>query len=186
MRIIIKPLGMVAIAVVLAGAFAAVSLRKPGGVASRYSASTSGNLISQDRLKFYTEKSAVGAMTVFQGNVGGATRSGVKVSADQIGGQPWNLGVSSPLGVAFKAGERLKLQFWGRSESSSPVTIILQRNIPGFPDCFKQTVTLTPEWRAFDYEITTATMAKWESMIAVHAGYRVGSVELAGIELVRE
>lgn len=188
MRIIIKPLGMVVFALAIGGGFAAVTLKKSGsplvGGASS-GAAASGNLISVDRWKFYTEKGAVGNMTVLKETIGGAPRTGMKVLTERPGEQPWNLGISNPLGVAFKAGEKLKLRFWGRSAQGSQLTLILQRNVPGFPDCFKQTANLGPEWKQFEYDVTTTAMAQWESMIAVHAGFQAGSVDLAGFELVR-
>ena len=183
MRIIIKPLGMVAIALAVGGAFTAVTFRskKATGVgASRETA----NLVSNDKWKFYTEKGALGNLTAVQETLGGTVRTGVKVVTDQPGMQPWNVGVSNPLGRAFKKGEKLQLRFWGRSTSHSQLTIILQRNVPGFPDCFKQDINLTPEWRPYQYEVTMATMAQWESMIAVHCGHAKGTIELVGTELV--
>jgi hypothetical protein len=187
MRIIIKPLGLVSIAVVMSGAFAAVAFRSNGGASALVAgaAGRGAQLVSNEKWKFYTEKGAVGNMTNIKESAGGAIRTGVKVMADQPGMQAWNLGVSNPLGEEFKNGEKLQLRFWGRSESSSPITIIMQRNVPGFPDCFKESVELTPQWREYRFEITTTTMAKWESMIAIHAGFRPGSVELVGAELVR-
>ncbi|WP_395088546.1 hypothetical protein [Armatimonas sp.] len=187
MRIIIKPLGMVCIAVVLGGAFAAVALRKPGGVAlktARGNSSSAQNLISLTKWKFYTEKGAVGNMTTLSETVRGASLTGMKIVTDQPGIQAWNVGISNALGVAFKSGEKLQLRFWGRSSSISQITIIMQRNVPGFPDCFKQTIPLTAEWKEYRYEIVTTTMAQWESMIAIHSGFRAGAVELVGAELV--
>jgi hypothetical protein len=188
MRIIIKPLGMVSLALVIGGGFAAVSLKKSGPLSTGLAAlapTASGNVVSGSKWKFYTEKGAVGNMAVTRETIGGAPRNGLKIIADRPGEQPWNLGISNALGTSFKAGEKLQLRFWGRSEQSSHVTIILQRNVPGFPDCFKQTLTLTPEWKSYQYDVTTTAMAQWESMIAVHAGFQVGSLELAGVELVR-
>ena len=187
MRIIIKPLGMVCIAVVLGGAFAAVALRKPGGVALKTAGgnpSSAQNLISLTKWKFYTEKGAVGNMTTLSETVGGDTLTGMKIVTDQPGLQAWNVGISNALGVAFKSGEKLQLHFWGRSTSSSQITIIMQRNVPGFPDCFKRTIPLTAEWKEYRYEIVTTTMAQWESMIAIHSGFQAGTVELVGAELV--
>ncbi|WP_395138667.1 hypothetical protein [Armatimonas sp.] len=188
MRIIIKPLGMVCIAVVLGGAFAAVALRKPGGMALKTAGgnpSSAQNLVSSTKWKFYTEKGAVGNIATLSEKVGGASLTGMKVVTDQPGLQAWNVGVSNALGVAFKNGEKLQLRFWGRSSSRSQITIILQRNVPGFPDCFKRTIALTSEWKEYQYEIVTTTMAQWESMIAIHTGFRAGAVELVGAELVR-
>lgn len=189
MRIIIKPLGMVFFALAIGGGFAAVSLTKtnPMSLGSGSAALTARgtNVVSEAKWKFYTEKGAVGNMEVTHETIQGAPRNGLKIMADRPGEQPWNLGVSNALGTPFKAGEKLKLRFWGRSEQGSQVTIILQRNVPGFPDCFKQTLALTPQWKSYQYDVTTTAMAQWESMIAVHAGFQAGSLELAGVELVR-
>ena len=185
MRIIIKPLGMITIAACIAGAFAAVTLHKSGNADSRGAVASGSNLISLERWKSYTEKGAVGNMTKIQETVGGGQHTGLKISAIQVGLQPWNIGVSNPLGKPFKAGDKFQLHFWGRSESGSQVNLALQRNVPGFPECFKQTLTLTPQWQEFRFNITATAMEKWESMMAVHSGYRVGSVELLGVELVR-
>ncbi len=187
MRIIIKPLGMVCIAVVLGGAFAAVALRKPGTMALNTAGGTlssSQNMISSTKWKFYTEKGAVGNMATLSATVGGAALTGTKIVTDQPGLQAWNVGMSNALGVAFKSGEKLQLRFWGRSPSGSQITIIMQRNVPGFPDCFKRTIPLTAEWKEYRYEIVTTTMAQWESMIAIHSGFQAGTVELVGAELV--
>lgn len=195
MRIIIKPLGMVCIAIVFGGAFAALALRKPGGVSSpsapggsvsaTKNPASGTNLVSAAKWKFYTEKGAVGNMAMIAESVGGASLTGVKILTDRPTAQAWNIGASNPLGIAFNNGEKLQLRFWGRSSSSSQITIILQRNVPSFPDCFKRAVTLTPEWKEYRYEITASTMAKWESMIALHAGFRAGEVEIVGAELIR-
>jgi hypothetical protein len=183
MRIIIKPLGMAAIALVIGGAFATVTFRNTKAIAVGASRDTV-NLVSSEKWKFYTEKGALGNLTMIQESLGGVSRTGVKIVTDQPGMQPWNVGVSNPLGRAFKKGEKLQLRFWGRSVSSSRLTIILQRNVPGFPDCFKQDVNLTPEWRPYQYDVTMATMAQWESMVAVHCGHSKGTIELVGTELV--
>jgi hypothetical protein len=187
MRIIIKPLGMIVIALVLGGSFFVISRLKSGtkGGLGFSTAALGGrtNLLSEARWKFYTEKGATGSMSAIQENLGGAVQTGLKVVTDRPGEQAWNVGVSNPLGVAFQAGQRLTLRFWGRSKEGSQLTIIMQRNIPGFPDCFKQTVTLTPEWKQYSYDVTTTTMAQWESMIAVHAGFQPGALELVGVEL---
>ncbi|MBB6053368.1 hypothetical protein [Armatimonas rosea] len=189
MRIIIKPLGMVFFALAIGGGFAAVSLKKTGplgiGAGAVALSGHGNNVVAEEKWKFYTEKGAVGNMTVTRETIEGAPRNGLKILADRPGEQPWNLGISNALGTPFKAGEKLQLRFWGRSEQGSQVTIILQRNVPGFPDCFKQTLTLTPQWKSYQYDVTTTAMAQWESMIAVHAGFQAGSLELAGVELVR-
>ena len=188
MRIIIKPLGMVFFALAIGGGFAAVSLKKSGPLGTGLGSlapRAGNNVVSEDKWKFYTEKGAVGNMAVTRETIQGAPRNSLKIMADRPGEQPWNLGISNALGTPFKSGEKLQLRFWGRSEQGSQVTIILQRNVPGFPDCFKQTLTLTPQWKRYQYDVTTMAMAQWESMIAVHAGFQAGSLELAGVELVR-
>lgn len=194
MRIIIKPMGMILVALAIGGGFAAVMLKKPGqsGLAPSTVAQGKGgvgalpgeNLVSEARWKFYTEKGAVGDMTTLRETIGGAERSGLKVTVTRAGEQPWNIGISNPLGVGLKAGWKLKLRFWGRSVEGSQITVMIQRNVPGFPDCFKQTMTLTPEWKEYTFDVTASEMAKWESMIGVHAGFQNGSVEIAGLELV--
>ena len=181
MRIIIKPLGMVAIAVLIGGTFAAVTLRKPVG--SDSSRTHVGNLIVGSKWKFYTEKGALGQLDEFQASIAGSNQPALRVTVSQMGEQPWNIGLSQPLGAGFKAGEKLQLRFWGRSAEGAQIAVMIQRNVPGFPHCFNETIPLGADWKEFRFDVTTTTMAKWESMIAVHSGFKVGAVELAGVEL---
>ncbi len=184
MRIIIKPLGMVAIALVLGGAFAAVAIKKPGGsTLGGLHFGASNNLVAAEKWKFYTEKGAVGRLDPVQVNVNGGSKAGFALEVAQTGMQPWNIGLSNPIGMAFKAGEKLKFRFWARASAPSKMAIMIQRNVPGFPHCFNQELVLTTEWKEFSYEVTTTEMAKWESMIALHGGFQPGRIELAGLEL---
>lgn len=194
MRVIIKPLGMVVIAVVLTGVIGGLALKKnvpvvvgaaPLGKGSVATA-PGGNYIAAERWKFYTEKSATGRLDTIEEKVNGKVLTGFRVTVQTLGPQGWNIGLSNSLQTQFRAGEKLQLHFWARSSNKAQIALMIQRNVPGFPHCFNETIDLTPDWKEYRYDVTTFDMAKWEAMIAMHAGYTLGTVDIAGAELTQK
>jgi hypothetical protein len=186
MRIIFKPAGIIVLGMMFGGAFFALShsISSPAK-SSAHRSSATANLISGDLWKFYSENTASGAMEPIKASLDGSPLPGYHIIVDSHTSRPWNIGITNPLKTAFNANEQLKLHFWARSQQDSTIEVMMQKNTPGFPNCFQKEYKVGPQWKEFSDPVSTMPMAAFESMLAFHCGYQDGWVEVVGIDLER-
>jgi len=154
--------------------------KRPGAPA----APASGNLLSDTTWKFYTELDAQAEQSRdVPAEISGAV---YHFDVKKIGVNPWNVGFNDTLQDEFHAGETLHLHFRGRSTASSQICMIMQQTAPPFPHCWKEYLTLTPEWKEYDYTFQSSAYPKGGSLFSFFLGFGTGMIELSDIRLERK
>lgn len=103
----------------------------------------------------------------------------------QLGSSSWDLQIAHPLDVAFKKGSHVRLTYWGRSKDSCTLAAVVEQAGDPYTKITSRTAKLTPEWKQYaeEWEQTADTKPGW-AHINFQVGYKVGELELTGVELV--
>jgi hypothetical protein len=205
MRIVLKPAGLV---LVLIGLFVAIvtpflmmqrnvsraaSQQKGASRASsadapaarRSPGGASANLLREVDWKFYTESDARATFKPLSGS-GLPAAPAYHFDINRLGGQQWNIGFNNKIqGAEFRDSETVRVRFWGRSPNQGKICLILQKDAPPFPHCWKEYVSLAPQWKEYSFTFKPANYARGEAILAIFLSMDLGSIELAGLRLER-
>lgn len=204
MRVILKPGGLLALAtllvVILSGVYMLGQVKgtrerepgaRPQGVANAsprpmpQSPGRKGNLFPETGGKFYTEKGAVATQTPLSTKDAPA-QPAFRFDIQKVDKEDWNIGYNQKvLGASFNKGDKVRLSVWARSTDKCLLTLIMQKDAPPFPHCWKVYLRPTPEWKQYSYEFQTDTYGNDQTLVNCFMGTQAGTVELAGFTLER-
>ena len=77
----------------------------------------------------------------------------------------------------------LRLHFWGRSPTRSPITAIVEKASPDYDKALAQSLALTPEWKEYAFAFTTPAYGPGESNAHFVIGQQAGTIEIARVTL---
>jgi GH35 family endo-1,4-beta-xylanase len=99
-------------------------------------------------------------------------------------GKPtWEYNLVQPIGLSVPKGKRLVLSFWGRSPDAARVSAFVQLGRGSYPDAFRESFKLSPEWKKFEVEGVSLGYATGEANAGLHLNFDSGVIEIAKIEL---
>jgi len=77
----------------------------------------------------------------------------------------------------------LRLHFWGRSPTHSPITAIVEKSSPDYEKALMQSLALSPEWKEYAFTFTTPAYGSGETNAHFVVGQQAGTMEIARITL---
>ncbi|MBV9851593.1 MAG: endo-1,4-beta-xylanase [Armatimonadetes bacterium] len=136
---------------------------------------------------WYLQKPAEGDATLAtvpaEGAPGGH-RTALRITVVKPSDPFYQILLGQTVAPAVPENTRLRLRFWGRSPTRSPVRAVVEENSAPYNSVTEQTPILTPDWK--EYTITgTVSPAYGPNGLGVkfQVGQQAGVVELAGITL---
>ncbi len=95
----------------------------------------------------------------------------------------YTLQLSQPIPFALADNAVLRMHFWGRSPTHSPITAIVEKASPNYDKALAQSLTLMPEWKEYAFTFTTPAYGPNEANAHFVVGQQAGIVEIARVML---
>lgn len=95
----------------------------------------------------------------------------------------YTLQLSQPIPHALADGATLRLRFWGRSPTRSPIRAVVEKATSNYDKALAQSLALTPTWKEYAFTFTTHAYGPNAANAHFVVGQQVGTVELARVTL---
>ena len=95
----------------------------------------------------------------------------------------YTMQVRQTVAVALADQAVLRLHFWGRSPTHSPITAIVEKSSPDYDKSLVRSLALTPEWKEYAFTFTTPAYGPGEANAHFVVGQQAGTVEIARVTL---
>jgi len=107
-----------------------------------------------------------------------------RLVVSEAGANPWDLQIAHPLDVAFTKGQRVRLSFWARSTSKSPLMAVVEQAAEPYTKITTRSVSLTPQWQQFseEWQQIENTAPGW-AHLDFQVGSQKGELEITGVVL---
>ncbi len=95
----------------------------------------------------------------------------------------YTLQLSQPVPYALADGATLRLHFWGRSPTRSPIRAVVEKAAPNNDKALAQSLALTPAWKEYAFTFTTPAYGPNGANAHFVVGQQAGTVEIARVTL---
>jgi GH35 family endo-1,4-beta-xylanase len=94
------------------------------------------------------------------------------------------LALEKAIPTAIKAGIKVRLRFWARSETKNPVRVVVESSGAPYTRIAEISPILSPLWQQFQAVGTTETLfAPGQVSVRLQVGHQAGVIEFAGVTL---
>ena len=139
-----------------------------------------------EKTPWYLMRPAAGdaalAQTPAEGLPGG-NRQGLRVTVVRPSEPFYRIMIAQVVRHAVPAGSRLRLRFWARSATASPMRAVVEKNGPPYNSVLEASPALTLAWKQYAVTGTSPAYGPNGSGVRFQMGHQPGVVELAGITL---
>ncbi|MDQ2799132.1 MAG: endo-1,4-beta-xylanase, partial [Armatimonadota bacterium] len=95
----------------------------------------------------------------------------------------YTMQLSQPVPYALADQAVMRLHFWGRSPTRSPIRAVVEKAAPNNDKALAQSLALTPQWKEYAFTFTTPAYGPNGANAHFVVGQQAGTVELAHITL---
>jgi len=95
----------------------------------------------------------------------------------------YTLQLSRTIPFALAESAVLRMHFWGRSPTRSPIRAIVEKAAPPNDKALAQSLALSPEWKEYAFTFTTPAYGPNEANAHFVVGQQAGTVEIARVTL---
>ena len=95
----------------------------------------------------------------------------------------YTMQLSQPVRYALADGATLRLHFWGRSPTRSPIRAVVEKAAPNNDKALAQSLALTPAWKEYAFTFTTPAYGPNAANAHFVVGQQAGTVEIARVTL---
>jgi len=95
----------------------------------------------------------------------------------------YDLQLSQAVPLAIADGAVLRMHFWGRSPTRSPLRAVFEKASAPYDKALAQSLALTPAWKEYAFTFTASAYAPTASAVHFVLGQQAGTVEIARVTL---